>query len=845
MRTAGGTRAFGKQYMSKDDATGTEEGTAAPQRDASLRVDTKSLSSEEQDFARMMGFAGDENPPAAESSPGKPSPERKPSATSTPPARPAALLGPSTAPIAPSLAAPATPAEAASPPSKDWEEIHPRAAALGRQTALVERADRVMKLEPDVIADPAPSSPANDATADERTVDDADWRERLQIREARIAELERSERALRDALATRPPESALRAELPGATRLANPESEKETEALRSELEIVLQERDRFGDDLAIANAARAQAEARAERFETALRAARGADGPLPDGERDLRAEVIGLRRRLEDAGAETRRLREVLDTGATDLAIAHAHRDDRQQEIEQHKDRITALEQDRAAQVERLDEALVRQRELLALLTRVRAENVELRSTQAALEETLEARDLEINAREEHLQVTRRGLAARDQQLLDVEERLEQERHRHEALEAELERARNAASDLEAKLARRDARVASLSTTLTRIEQAIGRPAPSPTIGASERAGSPEPLRRRDRENVPRGPVKAETPRASQASPSAAPDASIMPNRGLAPALAPPAAQPPILASWRDAQLRSICGEAAASSLHAYLAKRLFDHFAGSPPEALRITSLGGARADAEVALVRALEARGSGPASIRVLECSEESAATRRDVIEAAGLSALIRVETWEGAQAPAGEPAHVLFLSDALWGQPHPERLLERLSNGLVEKGVLLFVDRIAGGAVTLSPETADKLAELWQVLPESWTDRAAFASPPAMGDDGGTAVPASDLGAALCRRFDPIVTVGFGHIADLFVGPARGFEISQAGSAADPLLTSIDAIDESRSILESLPARHGVAVWLHRGDAEAIGSSASGSRESLGLVWAGLDC
>ena len=811
MRTAGGTRTFGKQCMSKDDATGTEEGTAAPQRDASLRVDTKTLASEEQDFARMMGFAGDENPPAADSSPSKPSPDSKPSAP-------------------------------APPPSKDWEEIHPRAAALGRQTALVERADRVMKLEPDAIADPASASPANDPTADERTVDDAGWRERLQSREARIAELERSERALRDALATRPPESALRAELPGAPRLANPESEKETEALRSELEIVLQERDRFGDDLAIANAARAQAEARAERFETALRAARGADGPLPDGERDLRAEVIGLRRRLEDAGAETRRLREELDTGATDLAIAHAHRDDRQQEIEQHKDRITALEQDRAAQIERLDEALVRQRELLALVTRVQAENVELRSTQAALEETLEARDLEINAREEHLQVTRRGLAARDQQLLDAEERLEKERHRHEALEAELERARSAASDLEGKLARRDARVASLSTTLTRIEQAIGRPAPSPALGSSERAGSPEPLRRGDRENVLRGPVKAETPRASQASASAAPDASITRTRALA--FVPPAAQPPILASWRDAQLRSICGEAAATSLHAYLAKRLSDHFAGSPPESLRITSLGGARADAEVALVRALEARGSGPASIRVLECSDESAAARCAVIEAAGLSAVIRVELWEGAQAPAGELAHALFLSDALWGQPHPERLLELLSNGLVAKGVLLFADRIAGGAVALSPETADKLAELWQVLPESWTDRPAFASPPSAGDDGGTAVPASDLGAALCERFDPIVSVGFGQIADLFVGPARGFELSQAGSAADPLLTSIDAIDESRSILESLPARHGVAVWLHRGDAEPNGSSASGSRESLGLVWAGLD-
>ncbi len=305
--------------MSNDDATGTEESAAAPQRDASLRVDTKTLSSEEQDFARLMGFAGDENPPAATPTPNKPS---------TPTAKPAAPLAPSAPPETLAAPAAAPPTQAPSPPAREWEEIHPRAAALGRQSALVERADRVMKLEPDATGDPA---------AGEHVIEEAAWRERLRGREARIAELETSERALRDALAPRPTEPPRPTDGPAPGQLSNPEAEKEIDVLRSELDVVLQERDRLGDELAIANAARAQAQTRAERFETALRAARGPDGPLPDGERDLRAEVIGLRRRLEESCAESRDLRKDLDTRATDLAIAHAHRDDRQQEIDQHK----------------------------------------------------------------------------------------------------------------------------------------------------------------------------------------------------------------------------------------------------------------------------------------------------------------------------------------------------------------------------------------------------------------------------------------------------------------------------------------------------------------------------
>ena len=86
-------------------------------------------------------------------------------------------------------------------------------------------------------------------------------------------------------------------------------------------------------------------------------------------------------------------------------------------------------------------------------------------------------------------------------------------------------------------------------------------------------------------------------------------------------------------------------------------------------------------------------------------------------------------------------------------------------------------------------------------------------------------------------LLARFRPVATVGFGHVVDLFLGPARGFDLAEAGSAAETLLASLDAIDESRSILESLPARHGVGVLVAR-DADA--GAEPEAVEAFGLAW-----
>lgn len=824
--------------MSDSDAEENEGGAAAPIHDASMRVDTRTLSASEQEFARMMGFTDD--PAAAEGVPtAAPPPTTKASAPSPADSspdetilKPIAVDAPTvseaeTSPDAalevsaaaeeiaedPAPLVASSPSDPAAARTYDWEEIHPRAATLGRQAALVERADRVAKLEPGPIAAEQGPSPKEFRPPSAPSVDVAPLRAQLQASEARVRELEATTRELTASLEAK--EHAL------ATRVPPAEPEKEADALQLELDGLGQERDRLGDALAAAHTARAEAESRAERLEAALRAARGPSGPVPEGDRALRAEVIGLRRRLEESGAESRRLRETVDVQATDLAIARAHRDDRQNEIDQLRERIDTLESERAAQVERLDEALARQRELLALVSRIQAENVELRSTQAALEETLEARDLEISAREEHLLVTRRGLTARDEQLIDAAERLEQARHRHELIEAELERARLGQAELEDKLLRREARITSLSKTLTRIEEAIGRPAAERSIPTSiAQTAPPQPTRTSERKDPPI---------ASLAPPAAPIDAPAP--------LAPPVALPPALVAWRNEKIRALSG--AATGLADFLARGLVDPVAGPSPSGLRILSLGGADPEAEVELAAALEALGVPAVSIHVIEADEAAAEPRRRAIESAGRGDSITIGHWHEDAIASDVEMDALLLGDALWHQPDPDSVLDRLASGLRADGVVLFVDRIAGGALELSPTTCEKLAELWQVLPESWITTDAFASTPSPGEDGGVVAPACDLLTALDARFVPRTTIGFGHIVDLAVGPTRGPIVSLPGSAAEAFLTSIDALDESRSIAEGLPPRHGVAIFVRREQGDA--ALAERPAEILGLEWA----
>lgn len=804
MRSTGGATASGNPCMSDSDNPGADDGASVPIRDASLRVDPRSLSSDEKDFARMMGFADEESAPDAAPRPRKSVP-RKP-------------------------APPAVVPDESPEPAREWEEIHPRAATLGRQAALVERADRVACLEAGGASPLAGDEAAAcvDTAAGERvergnSVEVDALQARLAASERRIAELEAAARGLEAELGEKDRE--LEAHANGAS------AEKDAEGLRLELDALLQERDGLGDALAAANTARAEAQARVERLEAALRAARGPSGPVPDGERALRAEVIGLRRRLEETGEECRRLREILDERATELAIARAHRDDRQSEIDQHCARIEALERERASTIERLDEALSRQRELLALAARVQSENVELRSTQAALEETLEARDLEISAREEHLAVTRRGLATRDEQLQDASERLEQARHRHELLESELDRARLAQNELEQKLLRRDARIASLATTLARIEDAIGRPVtrPDPDAAALPAARTGPDVT----EAHPYVPAEVEPILPARATAPEECPAERIPDPRDAIRLIRPATLPPVLTAWRNEKLRVLLG--GQTDLAGFLARHLVERFADPIREPIRILSLGGAHPAAEVDLARALAALGVGALSIEVFEVDEAGAEARREAVESAGLASSISIARFEDLANAPDDAVHGLLLCDALFDQPRPDAILGRFAEFLAPGGIVLFADRIAGGALRISDATQEKLAELWEVLPESWTSQPAFASAPRPGEDGGVAAPEVDLQAALDQYFIPVFTIGLGHLADLAIGPTRGFLVSDFGSAADAFLASIDALDESRTIEESLPPRQGVGVWVLR-EAASVGADP----ERLGVPW-----
>ena len=268
------------------------------------------------------------------------------------------------------------------------------------------------------------------------------------------------------------------------------EIEKEMEALRGESETISLERDQLADQLASAMTRMAEAERSRERLETSLRAARGALVPLPEGERALRAEVLGLRSRLDQTSQENVRLTSEFSALATELAIATARVEDRQHEIDYHTDQTGELEARLEDRDRQLVESAGRHRDALSLATRLQGENTELRSTQAALEETLEARDLEIAAREDHLRVTRNGLSARDAQLVDLNQKLEQGRHQIEALEANLERAALDRGSLSDQVERREARIASLTETLGRIEEVMGprthlaAPPPAPLVRA-------------------------------------------------------------------------------------------------------------------------------------------------------------------------------------------------------------------------------------------------------------------------------------------------------------------------------------------------------------------------
>lgn len=477
--------------MSEERSHDSEEPGEESSLDASFKVDQSSLSEEELGFAQALGFGEEGNEgadpvaEAATAAAAAPTPATKapetlaPEGAADPPpdAVQEADAGTERGDVAPEPDAEAADdANAAPTPedaARDWEEIHPRPAAESMQDELTARADEVLANEQTGGA--APGIDAGLLSALEQELADA--------RAARRSAEEALAEARREFDGLRPSAGSDRAEAQTAEAGPDPEQaaehEKQLEALRSELETASIERDHAIDQLATTRARLAEVEDRAEQLATSLRSMRGALIPLPEGERALRAEVVGLRRRLDEAAEENVRLAAEAASVATQLAIATARVEDRQHEVDHHLDRVETLERTLEEQQAELDEAIRQQRDAVALAARLQSENDELRSTQAALEETVQARDMEITAREEHLRVTRDGLQARDARILELNDRLGEARRRIEQLESAAAHAELDRTSMQDRIARRETRIAALTETLARIEEAMGRPLPT------------------------------------------------------------------------------------------------------------------------------------------------------------------------------------------------------------------------------------------------------------------------------------------------------------------------------------------------------------------------------
>ncbi len=765
------------------DSPEAEDSRAEARLDASMKLDAATLSGDEADFAAALGF-GKEPAPA-------PTPAASGSTRSTRSAKPEDDDASGAEAVEPQPSA--EPAETG-PSEDDWESIAPRPAANSEQPLLEARAEALLADpgspgQPPVTADRAPAH-------GDGVVDDAQPANRAEL-EARLRERERELTALRSQMQAS--DSTAKDDAPLATTPEAPDEEKDKqlELLRSEVDQLGLERDQLLDQLSTTREELAGTRAAKEKLAVSLQAARGALAPLPEGERALRAEVVGLRNRLEAADDELRARTNEIAGLATELAIATARAEDRENEVAYHVERCSELESERDASRQALADAHLRHREMTDLTARLRAENAELTSAQAALEETLQARDLEISAREEHLRVTLDGLGARDQQLQAGKDSLNQARRRIEALEDELDRAARDREALEADVVRRDERIARLCETLARIDAAIGERLPPTEL---------------ERTNAP-----ASEPGVSEPAAPARPAREAREPLFVSP---DPVDTPAVLSAWRDA----IASEAFdATTLSDLIAAQLIELRSGdtSTDRPLRVRSLAGGRLDAEVRLVQGLEACGVSALAVEVLDSDRERARMRRAAIERAGLGERIEVAEGDLCEWTTGEGTDVWLASDALHAQPRLEEILERIAHVMQRDAVFVFVGRLAGGPLKLSASVVARLEEIWAFLPDALTEQAGLGRPPFRGDDGGIAAADVDLAAALGARFDARVVAAFGHLADLVVGPARGAGLTPDAPEVERLLASIQAMDESRMPSEGLPARHGFGLFTLRSE------------------------
>jgi septal ring factor EnvC (AmiA/AmiB activator) len=824
--------------MSTNDSNDTSS-AATTTRDASMKVDSSALQGEDLDFAQLMGFGDDpeeESAPAAAPA-SEPAPVAEPAepaeateetaateepADSETPEIAAAEPDESSAPeedpeeMAPPIAEPEPIAACEEDPDDrtDWEEIHPRPAADGNQTLLQARARNVLAQSERVpVHSEASESESSPALPDESAAPAAP-------------------------IHAPPTESAPPEVIAASTDPADPgllaELEKERDAAAAEFETLTTEHELLLDQFAALQGQFARSNDEVERLQASLRTARTALTPLPEGERALRAEVIGLRNRLEAAHAENQELSRQCESSATELAIAQARFEDRQHEVDVRLEDIQLLENELREAQASAGESAEKQRELVDLSSRLQAENNELRSAQAALEETLQARDLEIHAREEHLAVTREGLLARDRQIIDLKALLESTRDEVDRAETELARRDVESEQYRRAIERRENRIASLSETLAKIETVMGRrmdPIELPRVPSVP----DEDLFRAETETQPGLDAEAESgfelELEDQAEAEAEPESSRNAGSESLESLAPARPARPLLVPWRNGCLSNWMRSMGAETVADYFAVHLALSFEDGWPTPLRVKSLGGDLLDAEIRLLEALENRGVSAVEVEVFESDGRRAEERAARAEAAGWGDQIRVHSGDRSEAEFEPKADAILLSDALFGRADAAAAIEWCEQALSETGLLLFVDQICGGEMTLSADTLSRLDEIWAVLPESLTALPGFAERPEDGEDGGVPTANGQEIQALFSRFDSRADVGFGHLADLVVGPARGASLSDSDPATKRLLYSIFGLDENRSITEGLPSRHGIGVF-----SRMAGESLAGSDEPL---------
>ncbi len=808
-----------------EDPLETQESATA--LDASFKIDPSALADDEADFANALGFGSEPTSSPASSSTSKsaaeplfapPSDDSAAAFSSSDPDEPDLDLDPEEPPTFDNPPYEPAEMEIAHSDADEWESISPRPSSEGIQDLLRTRAEEVLVGSPEEDLLEPLDTLATDDNADTQmdedfSLDDLDFPESLPSHlddsATRIADLEQT-------LAERDTEiqslterrDTLENEL-RRTREAPPADaerqaiEKAMASLRAELDTTATERDQVIDQLAVSSGQLVQAQGRIERLEGSLRSSRGALSPLPEGERLLRAEVIGLRGRLDEASQENGHLTAEIASVATELAIATALIEDRQHEIDDAVERARRAELELADNEKRLDEALHRHRVALDLATRLRAENAELRIAQTALENTLQARDLEIAARGEQLRVTRDGLELRDRQMTDLQATLDERQQNATSLNAELERALLERQELSARIARREDQIAQLTQTLDRIGEAMGRPVHVSTDPAPET--SPSSTGARPDLGGDLAPTRNESP----------PITPPTPDMSDTLCLTPPSASPAMLSDWRDRRLEAL--NATTPSVSSFLADQLVELIGTSGPMPLHIASLGGSLPDAELHLCQALQSRGFEEVRIDVLDASESNAEARRCVVEKAGLEESIRIQVGDLTDWDINPALQVFLVSDVLFAQTDPNAVLEQICARLPGHGVLLFVGHIGSGPIQLSETALKRFEDLWELMPARLSEREAFQKAPEVGDDGGFLIPLQPTAPLLQSRFNARALVGFGHLADLVVGPERGFELMPEDPDARQFVEAVQAIDESRITTESLPPRHGVGVFV----------------------------